>query len=92
MDYTWFQTVSLRWARSGAQLADCLREVMDSNFLRETLELGKYLVHDELEVLKNRASARNRVRWLKTSCDHPTNVTGCNENCFMCLNTEVLGV
>lgn len=86
------ENVSLRWVHGGAQLADFLTKVMDASFLRETLKMGKYLLHDELEVLKNRASARNRIRWLKSSCEDPTKSTGCNENCFMCLNIEVLGV
>ena len=58
--------------------------MMDSSsFLRETLRLGKYPLHDELdEVLKNRASARNKIRWLKASCENPTESTRCNEKLF----------
>ena len=58
--------VSLRWVHSGAQLADALTKVMENSFLRETLKLGHYKLHDELEVLKDRASSRNRLRWLKS--------------------------
>ena len=57
----------IRWVHSGAQLADCLTKVMESSFLRETLRLGKYRLHDELQVLKSRANSRNRLKWLKSS-------------------------
>ena len=53
--------VSLRWVHSGAQLADALTKVMENTFLRETLRIGQYKLHDELEVLKSRASSRNRL-------------------------------
>lgn len=58
---------SLRWVHSGAQLADCLTKIMESSFLRETLRVGQYKLHDESEVLKNRASSRNRIKWLKSN-------------------------
>lgn len=61
--------IQLHWVHSGAQLADALTKVMESTFLRETLKQGKYCLHDEHEVLKNRASARNRLKWLKSSSD-----------------------
>lgn len=61
--------IKLHWVHSGAQLADALTKVMEANFLRETLRQGKYCLHDSNEVLKNRASARNRLKWLKTSTD-----------------------
>lgn len=70
---------SLRWVHSGAQLADCLTKVMETSFLRETLVQGRYKLHDELSVLKNRASVRNRIKWLKDS------VQPCNDDCFVTL-------
>ena len=79
--------VSLRWVHSGAQLADSLTKVMDSSFLRETLRLGKYRLNDELEILKNRATNRNRLKWLKSSCpsgDHQ----GCNDECVLLENLD----
>ena len=57
--------VDLHWVHSGAQVADALTKVMESSFLRHTLELGMYKLHDEAEILKERATARNRVRWLQ---------------------------
>ena len=48
--------VTLRWVHSGAQLADSLTKIMENGFLRETLSLGQYKLHDELEVLKDRAT------------------------------------
>lgn len=56
---------SLRWVHSGAQLADCLTKVMESSFLRETLKIGQYRLHDESEILKQRANNRSRLQWLK---------------------------
>ena len=74
--------VSLRWVHSGAQLADALTKIMETNFLRDTLKWGHYKLHDELEVLKNRATARNRMRWLKgDSSDHTSGP--CNDACFL---------
>ena len=70
--------VELRWVHSAAQLADCLTKVMETSFLRETLKIGRYRLNDELEILKNRASSRNRLRWLKTS-----ECKGCNDECFL---------
>ena len=58
--------VNLRWVHSGAQLADSLTKIMENNFLRETLQLGRYKLNDELEVLRDRASTRNRLKWLKS--------------------------
>ena len=48
----------------------------------ETLKLGHYKLHDELEVLKDGASNRNRLRWLKgeTTNQHGS---GCNDVCFL---------
>ena len=59
--------IRLHWVHSGAQLADALTKVMEANFLRQTLRQGKYCLHDVEEVLKNRASSRNRLRWLKST-------------------------
>ena len=71
---------SLRWVHSGAQLADCLTKVMETSFLRETLKIGKYRLNDELQVLKDRSNARNRLKWLRSNCE-PTWV--CNDGCFL---------
>ena len=59
--------IKLHWVHSGAQLADSLTKVMEATFLRETLRKGRYCLHDSEEVLKNRASARNRLKWLRSS-------------------------
>ena len=77
--------VELRWVHSAAQLADCLTKIMETSFLRETLKLGRYRLNDELEILKNRASSRNRLRWLRAA-----DTKGCNDECF--LNIGILGV
>ena len=71
---------SLRWVHSGAQLADCLTKVMETSFLRETLRLGKYRLNDELQVLKARSTARNRIKWLKSNCE---SACVCNDECFL---------
>ena len=62
--------VGVRWVHSGAQLADSLTKIMESSFLRETLKRGYYKLNDELEVLKDRACARNRIKWLKDNDSH----------------------
>jgi hypothetical protein len=82
--------VSLRWVHSGAQLADALTKVMENAFLRETLKIGQYRLHDELEVLKNRASSRNRLKWLKGE-QAEQHGSKCNDVCFL-ENFVFLGV
>ena len=57
--------VQIRWVPSGAQVADALTKIMDSTVLRECLRLGLYKLHDEQSLLKTRADARTRVRWLR---------------------------
>ena len=47
--------ISLHWVHSGAQLADALTKIMEATFLRETLRNCCYCLHDESEVLKDRA-------------------------------------
>ena len=59
--------INLHWVHSGAQLADALTKVMEATFLRETLRNGRYCLHDENEVLRDRATSRNRLTWLKSS-------------------------
>ncbi len=75
------ENTTLRWVHSGAQLADALTKVMESSFLRNTLKIGKYRLNDELEILKQRSNNRNRLKWLKNSCDS----TGpCSDQCMLC--------
>ena len=57
--------IALRWAHTGAQVADALTKVMQTAFLRQTLSLGQYRLHDESQVLKERATSRNRIQWLQ---------------------------
>ena len=78
--------VSLRWVHSGAQLADSLTKIMETSFLRETLRLGKYRLNDELAVLKSRSNARNRIRWLKSSCPEETPACVCHDECLFYQN------
>ena len=61
--------ITLRWVHSGAQLADALTKVMQATFLRQTLELGTYKLHDENAILKDRASARSRMQWLHENAE-----------------------
>ena len=63
------ENIRLHWVHSGAQLADALTKVMEGQFLRETLRQGHCCLHDASEVLKNRATARNRMKWLKSTKD-----------------------
>ena len=84
--------VQLRWVHSGAQLADSLTKIMENSFLRATLHHGHYKLHDELEVLKSRATTRNRLRWLKGSEQKESNDQGCNDECLLSINNWFLGV
>jgi len=65
---------------------------MENSFLRETLRLGAYKLHDELEVLKNRASSQNRIKWLKESCKPEKPHEGCNDERRLATNVGFLGV
>ena len=73
--------INLRWVHSGAQLADSLTKIMETSFLRETLRIGKYRLNDELAVLKSRSNARNRIRWLKSSCPDEAPSCICHDVC-----------
>ena len=55
----------VRWVPTGAQMADALTKIMDSTVLRECLRLGHYRLQDETQVLKTRADAKTRIRWLR---------------------------
>ena len=65
--------VDIRWVHSGAQLADALTKVMETSFLRQTLKSGYYVLHDEDKILKDRATARNRIKWLQNSTKEENN-------------------
>ncbi len=69
--------IKLRWVHSGAQLADALTKIMEASFLRETLQRGRYKLHDELEILKQRSHNRTRLKWLRSS-DHDSPEEICN--------------
>ena len=55
----------VRWINSQAMLADCLTKTMDSSVLRECLRTGRYTLRDEEFLLKERLSARERLKWMK---------------------------
>ena len=59
--------VKLRWVHSGAQLADALTKIMECHFLRHTLAQGKYCLHNESQILKERASMKTIVKWLTSA-------------------------
>ena len=62
--------IRLRWVASGAQLADALTKQTEASFFkRETLQHGQYQLSDEQSTLKARASARDRIKWLKREVD-----------------------
>eukprot|EP00435_Cladocopium_sp_Y103_P040497 s1339_g11.t1 len=48
-----------------AAVADALTKVMQTAFLRQILAMGQYRVHDESQVLKERATSRSRIQWLQ---------------------------
>ena len=59
------ENVVLRWISTQAMLADSLTKSMDSAMLRECLRTGQYALFDEHESLKQRASKREKLQWLK---------------------------
>ena len=59
------ENASLRWICSQAMLADSLTKCMNGDVLREALRTGVYRLFDESQVLKTRASTRDRLKWLK---------------------------
>ena len=58
------ENCKLRWVCSQAMLADCLTKAMDSGVLRRAIALGKYSLFDELDILKQRADKKERLKWL----------------------------
>ena len=74
----------LRWVHSGAQLADALTKIMEASFLRETLKLGKYKLHDELAILKQRSHNRIRFKWLREG----NNDQDCHETVLWCFDHQ----
>ena len=45
--------------------ASRLTKTMDSSVLRECLRTGRYVLQDESYTLKNRLTARERLKWVK---------------------------
>ena len=66
---------TLRWVHSGAQVADALTKIMEGHFLRYTLQHGQYSLQDEQEILKQRASTRNRIKWLQNQNENEEETT-----------------
>lgn len=58
------ENCKLRWVCSQAMLADCLTKIMDGGTLRKALALKKYSMFDELDILRQRADKRERLKWL----------------------------
>ena len=63
--------INLRWAHTGAQLANALTKAMEARFLRETFKHGSYRLCDEQSTLKERAKTRDRIKWLKEQNPEP---------------------
>ena len=59
------ENMAMRWISTQAMLADSLTKTMDSSLLRECLKSGKYSLFDEGESLRQRASKRERLRWIQ---------------------------
>ena len=62
--------IQIRWVPSQAQIADSLTKIMENEMLRECLALGKYCLHDETEMLKQRSDAKTRLQWLRQNAKH----------------------
>ena len=59
------ENMSLRWINSQAMLADSLTKSMETGLLRECLRTGRYSLFDESETLRQRATKRDKLRWLR---------------------------
>ena len=57
--------IQIRWVPSQAQLADALTKIMDPSVLRECLSIGRYSLHDEAQILRERSDSRARLQWLR---------------------------
>ena len=55
--------ILIKWVHSAAQLADCLTKSMDGSSLRNFLHVGKCIIHDVDEILRERADKRARKMW-----------------------------
>eukprot|EP00435_Cladocopium_sp_Y103_P042279 s1426_g11.t1 len=66
------ENMIMRWISTQAMLADSLTKTMDSYLLRECLRTGRYALFDEQESLKQRASKRDRLKWIhQQGHEHP---------------------
>jgi hypothetical protein len=54
----------MQWISAQAMLADSLTKTMDSYLPRECLWTGKYPLFEGDESLKQRASKRDKLRWI----------------------------
>ena len=55
--------ILIKWVHSAAQLADSLTKAMDCSNLRTFLRMGKCIIHDVDEILRERADKRARKLW-----------------------------
>lgn len=58
--------VAVRWVPSSAQVADCLTKVMDNTTIREVLNIGRYQLKDEDEILRNGSDRKARLKWFRS--------------------------
>ena len=58
------ENIAMRWISTQAMLADALTKTMDSTLLRECLRTGRHAFFNETESLKQRASKRDRLKWV----------------------------
>ena len=56
-----------RWISTAIMLADCLTKAMDATFLRTVLALGRFRIYDEEMTLKQNATRKYGVTWVKQS-------------------------
>ena len=61
------ENVDLRWISSNAMLADSLTKCMSGDVLRAALKTGTYRLFDEGNALRERASRRERLKWLQAN-------------------------
>ena len=58
------QNADCRWVSTTIMIADCLTKVMDSTFLRNVLQLGRFRIYDEQRTLQANANRKFGHRWI----------------------------
>ena len=58
------QNADCRWVSTAIMIADCLTKAMESTFLRNVLQLGRFRIYDEQRTLQANANRKFGQRWI----------------------------